>query len=344
METGHPRVARLFDKLENWIGARNPKDTFRIISGGPGIGKSSSMRAFAASVARSRIAYPIVVPLQKLERPDQALRTRVSGYLTDHRLIPFTKSPLDGDLSAQDRGPILLIFDGLDELVRPGKDADDIAREFMVDLRGLLDAENSPKASSPAQLMAIVTGRVAAAESAARTLKSTGDQVLHLLPFALHNEETQKYHDPKNLLDEDQRVTWWARWHSVAPDVPNEIPPIFLRSDLFDVTAEPLLLYFIAFVRPWEEMSSGALFRGALYNRLLQDFYTRECDKGGRNFATEFQTFEEYQTVLQATALAAWYDGSTRTGTIDLVFKLLYEWNPEMPKHSTTSLGLISLR
>jgi hypothetical protein len=328
---GHTTDARrpvlyLFDALERWIKACDKRDALRIISGGPGIGKSSSMRAFAAEIARSRAAYPLLVPLQKLEKADQPLRDRVKDYLINNRAIPLKKSPLEVDEPFISPKPILIIFDGLDELVRPGKDADEIAREFMSDLRVLLDQENTQASSSLARLLCIVTGRVAAAGSASRALKCTGEQILHLLKFS--ESQKQYFFDPNRLLEEDQRITWWHLWQSAAKTVPDKIPDILLHNDLFDITIEPLLLYFVAFVRPWE---TGETFdRNEIYDRLLQDFYNREVAKGVRNFATEFPDFPKYEVVLQAMALACWYDGSTRTGTTDMVKQLLRDMNEDI--------------
>lgn len=68
------RVVQFFETLDGWIQVSDRRDALRIVSGGPGIGKSSSMRAFAARTARSGSVYPILVPLQKLEKPDSPLR------------------------------------------------------------------------------------------------------------------------------------------------------------------------------------------------------------------------------------------------------------------------------
>jgi uncharacterized protein YjbI with pentapeptide repeats len=330
-------VMSFFEAIDKWGTAADRRDSIRIISGGPGIGKSSSMRALAVRVARQNIAYPILIPLQKLEKPEETLRARIEDYLVNSKAIPLTRSPLEIDDWPRST-PILLIFDGLDELVRPGKDADEIARNFIVEVRGLLDRENGLRGTSPARALAIVTGRVAAAGSAASMLKGgSADQVLFMMRFAERDGEAPHspggttFIDPEALLSEDQRLTWWNLWRESARGVPTEIPTVLLHDDLFDVTVEPLLLYFIAFVRPWETEAPGGVFdRNGLYDRLLRDFYVRECGKGARNFASEFPEFEHYELILQAMALAAWHDGSARTGTIDVVDRLLRDWDEEI--------------
>ena len=321
-------AVELFSSLEEWIAAADRRDALRIISGGPGVGKSSSMRAFGARLARGTEVFPILIPLQKLERPMSSLRVRIAHYLTTNKAIPFSTSPLDNSDDSHAATPIILIFDGLDELVRPGKDADDIARDFMGDLQRLLDEENGQRGNSRARVIAIVSGRVSATESAARALKCSSEQVLFLIPFLIRNREA--FEDPRSLLKNDQRLIWWQLWHKTAPNVPKTMPQSLAIDELVDVTAEPLLLYFVAFVRPWEiSTKDGAIDRNWLYDRLLRDFYNRECAKGDRNFATEFSSFAEYEVVLQAMALASWYDGSTRIGSIDIVLKLLRDWDPE---------------
>jgi len=319
-------VVELFDELNNWINRSDRRDPLRIISGGPGIGKSSSMRAFAAYVARDESAYPLFIPLQKLGNSDRALKFRLDSYLTESKAFSFGKSPLDIHEVPLSSGPILLIFDGLDELVRPGKDADEIAREFIFELQRLLETENyGLKDNQPPRVIAIVAGRIAAAGSAAKALKQSGRQVLHLLRY-VEDRKYNTFFDPNRLLKTDQRKTWWNLWQNAATSVPHKIPKQLLAQNLFEITVEPMLLYFIAFVRPWEHAQKG-LDRNALYNTLLRHFYMRECSKGDRNFATEFQTFEEYELVLQAMAMAAWYDGSTRNATIESVISLLTNWN-----------------
>ncbi len=341
------KVVDLFEILRQWIEKKERWDAIRIVSGGPGIGKSSSIRAVAATIARARSAYPVLIPLQKLQKPNEPLRDRIRDYLINTKEIPFSKSPFDKEAAQPTFLPILLIFDGLDELVRPGKDADEIAREFMVDLRGLLEEENGLTKPTAARVLAIVTGRIAAAGSAARALKCSGEQILHLMRFSevnLRNEKERQeelkklYDDPSTLLPEDQRLTWWRLWRTASADVPDDIPDILLHDDLFDVTVEPLLLYFIALIRPWK-MPAPELNRNSLYAQLLNHFYQRECDKGDLNFATEFESFEHYEIVLQAMALAAWYDGSTRIGTIDVIENLLKAWDPAIAAAFSRLIG-----
>jgi len=334
-------IVRFFEALDEWVGSTDRRDPIRVISGGPGIGKSSSMRAYAAHIARSGVAFPIFIPLQKLGNPDRPLRDRIREYLVSTKDIPFTVSPFELADGYPMKKSVLLIFDGLDELVRPGKDADEIAREFMVDVRGLLDQENGTQGASPARLVAVITGRVAAASSAARALKCSGKQVLFLLRFEesyLAGRESAK--DPANLLAEDQRRTWWNLWRSTGQNVPTEVPEALLHVDLREVTIEPLLLYFVALIRPWEsDLGKGGMVRNRLYGRLLRHFFDRECGKGDLNFATEFQTFDDYEIVLQAMALAAWYDGSTRIGTIETVEKLLRDWDPHVATSFKNVIG-----
>ncbi|UFZ04030.1 NACHT domain-containing protein [Bradyrhizobium ontarionense] len=331
------KIVRVFDALDKWVVAASRKDALRVVSGGPGIGKSSSMRAYAAKLARSGVAYPIFVPLQKLVRPDVPLRERLREYLIEVKEIPFSAFPLETASVVGLQKPFLIIFDGLDELVRPGKDADEIAREFMIDLRSFLDQENGLQSASPISVLALVTGRVAVAGSAARVLKCSGEQILSLLRFSEElrhqNSEMEEvdYDDPAGLLREDQRRAWWKLWQKATRDVPEEMPATLLHRDLYEVTIEPLLLYFIALIRPWVPSRIGdSLARNSIYAKLLRYFYERECGKGDRNFATEFPAFEEYEVVLQAMALAAWYDGSTRIGSIETVEKLLGNWSPDV--------------
>ena len=339
-DTTRKLVISLTDALTEWVTNPDRRDAIRIVSGGPGIGKSSSMKAFATNFARSGRAYPVLIPLQKLERPDQSLRDRVKDYFVNTKSVPLNVSPFDLLDQLSSEHPLLLIFDGLDELVRPGKDADEIARNFMFDLRGLLEDFN--RSAGRARVLAVITGRVASAESAARALKCSGNQLLFLLRFVEDaSPKDRSLIDPRDLLKEDQRLSWWARWSAAAKDVPKSIPKILLHKDLFEITVEPLLLYFVAFVRPWEgKQADDGIDRNNLYDRLLQDFHRRECTKGSRNFANEFSEFQYYETVLQAMAMAAWYEGTSRTGTIAAVENLLRGWNDELLAAFQRTIGM----
>ena len=57
------------------------------------------MRAVAARLAKNRAAYPILIPLQKLEGADHPLRDRIREYLVNSKEIPFSSSPLENDFA-----------------------------------------------------------------------------------------------------------------------------------------------------------------------------------------------------------------------------------------------------
>jgi hypothetical protein len=98
--------------LDNWFEAVDRSDPIRAVCGGPGSGKSSFAKMWAAKLARENHRV-LFVPLHQLilrnEHPDvQAL---LWEFLTDRDVLP------DDPLGRDGEPRLLVAFDGLDELV-----------------------------------------------------------------------------------------------------------------------------------------------------------------------------------------------------------------------------------
>jgi hypothetical protein len=109
-------VIDLQEELETWVGSADAQDAIRVISGGPGSGKSSFARVFAAGVAQRRSKLRVLfVPLHLIDASKDLVEeigrfVREDGGLVGNPLDPESPEP-----------NLLVIFDGLDELAGQGR-------------------------------------------------------------------------------------------------------------------------------------------------------------------------------------------------------------------------------
>ncbi|MFZ1772460.1 MAG: hypothetical protein WAT78_00720, partial [Rhizobiaceae bacterium] len=82
------------DHALSWLSARKNDENLLVVSAGPGLGKSSSLRALTARIAKERQAFPVFLPLQHLEiagsleqRIHAALQSRVEDFRFKHDLL-----------------------------------------------------------------------------------------------------------------------------------------------------------------------------------------------------------------------------------------------------------------
>jgi hypothetical protein len=60
-------VSMLDGELDKWARSRSEDDTVRLIGGGPGSGKSTTLRAFARRMADQQDLLPLFIPLQHID-------------------------------------------------------------------------------------------------------------------------------------------------------------------------------------------------------------------------------------------------------------------------------------
>ena len=118
----------------------------------------------------------------------------------------LTSNPLEKD---NEKLSLLIIFDGLDELSQQGKIAAEVARDFVEEVRRLVDSFNYYKT----RLQVLISGREVVIQ-ANRSKFAQPHQLIYLLPYFVNEEEKKqhKYIDKHNLLEEDQRQLWWQKY------------------------------------------------------------------------------------------------------------------------------------
>ena len=97
-------VGDLHETIDTWLRKLDRGDALRLIAGGPGSGKSSFAKAFAAKLLQRKTHRVLFVQLQRLQTTGTTLREVIGRHLKDnYRLKPpnkcegFHENPLDWD-------------------------------------------------------------------------------------------------------------------------------------------------------------------------------------------------------------------------------------------------------
>ena len=165
-------VVSLQRELEHWLEGRTREDAIRVISGGPGSGKSSFARVFAARVADRGSPRVLFVPLHLID-PSKDLADQVGRFVGDEGIL--VQNPLDPESPEPD---LLIIFDGLDELASQGKASAETARGFVREVDRAVEKRNL----SSIRLRVLISGRELVVQENESEFRRPR-QVLNLLPI-----------------------------------------------------------------------------------------------------------------------------------------------------------------
>lgn len=298
-------VVDLRKEFEAWLTSSESTDTVRIISGGPGSGKSSFTKMFAAGLAEVSNRRVLFVPLHLLELSDD-LEEVISKF------IRYIDPALTNPLAPDEAESYLIIFDGLDELAMQGKIAAELAQQFVREVREKVDRLNYIHAG---RLKVLISGREIAVQSNAPDFKRQG-QIIHVLPYMVPYNYWRNYTDTQHLLEEDQRAQWWVRYGEVSGLSFDGLPAELNRDELLDITSQPLLNYLIAlsFTRGQINLATESNLN-AIYRDLLKAVYDRGWAEG-RNLAVQGIPEDKFIRWLEEIAVAAWH-GHGRTTTVE---------------------------
>jgi hypothetical protein len=144
-------VVELEPELQTWLEQADKDDAIRVISGGPGSGKSSFAKMFAAKQAEKGEIPVLFIPLHLFD-PEDDLVEAIGKFIDSMRDIPLPPNPLKKENFVD---KLLIIFDGLDELAMQGKIAEEIAQKFISEVRRQVDLFNVVET----RLLVVIGGR-----------------------------------------------------------------------------------------------------------------------------------------------------------------------------------------
>jgi hypothetical protein len=341
-------VVDLAEHTLAWLA--NPKgkgDTVRLVTGGPGSGKSSFVKWLAARLARGTLgeeAWPgsgtlptrvLFVPLQNIYK-NRPISELLGEYFTaDH----FTIDPLE--FKHLGPGRTLVILDGLDELSKAGDVASAQTEAFVSELRNTLDyVWNS---DSTVRVLALVTGRPAAMQAQGRTLRRDPGQELHVLPYHLSDHDRRSYVDPAKQLSVDQRLAWWDRYAAVKGR-PTAMPAVLQLEELGDLMAEPLTSFLVVKSGYDADYEAGRpVNRNEVYARLVDQVLARVHGGGPLAAVEDVGDADRFRLVMEVIATAAWY-GDGRTASLKDVERCCpQELKPVLDRYLGQNQGLARL-
>lgn len=240
----HRIVVALDQELEQWLKKADAQDAIRVVSGGPGSGKSSFARIFAARIAQQGQIKVLFVPLHLID-PDKDLVEGVGRFVRDEGVL--SQNPLDPE---SPEPKLLIIFDGLDELASQGRAAAETARAFVREVERTVEKRNLQQL----RLRVLISGRELVVQENESEFRRPR-QILSLLPYYLSGPSDtrlpmargeEEYQDPKGLLKKDLRQAWWKNYGRLTGKAFQALPPELGRPDLDEITAQPLLNYLVA--------------------------------------------------------------------------------------------------
>ncbi|MCZ8306111.1 MAG: pentapeptide repeat-containing protein [Microcystis sp. LE19-98.1E] len=296
-------VIKLQEQLETWLEAAKSDDAIRLLTGGPGSGKSSFCKVFAAQQARleKQVLY---IPLHRLSFSTD-LVTAVKTFVQHDGFLPENPlEPSDQDLQ------LLIIFDGLDELSMQGKIAQEVAQNFVNEVRDQVKSFNQNKT----RLQVLISGRDVVVQSNKNNFKKP-QQIITILPYWVGNSDN--FSDVDNLLKVDQRDQWWQQYGQAKGKNYAQLPPELSGKNLQEITAQPLLNYLIAltFERGEVQFSQETNLNN-IYDNLLKAVYERGYEKNSPGHrAIEGITEKDFVLILMEIALSCWH-GNGRTTTV----------------------------
>ncbi|WP_422048306.1 pentapeptide repeat-containing protein [Shimia sp.] len=313
----------LHEVIEEWL-SNSKKQPIHVITGGPGSGKSSFAKALASETAERGRHRVLFVELQRMALSKDLYRD-IEGYFKKrHRPTGnigspgFDANPLDW--AKTDNRPVLIVFDGLDEITQDSEHAKEIARDFILNVHRLLNEQNT----DGGQLRAVILGRNAACQNGLDAAGLPLETMLNVAPIRKLDQDdllpaTRSHEDGNNVdfvelpesLIADQRPDYWDKWQRSQGLQQPEVPNAITAAELSDLNVEPLLLHLLILSDfcgdRWKEASQN---RNLVYYDILTQIHTRNKkeDKAGKQLCQR-----QFFLLMECLGLTAWH-GNLRTG------------------------------
>ncbi|MFY9261655.1 MAG: pentapeptide repeat-containing protein [Gallionella sp.] len=298
----------LQDTLLGWLAQQDRDDPLRVVSGGPGSGKSSSAKMLAAELATQSDLQVLFVPLHQLNVEEDFIEAVGSFVEYDPILCQLSENPLHPKCLQQ---RIVLILDGLDELSKQGQVGSELARQFIQEVEKKIASLNQAK---DRMVQVLLTGREIVVQ-ANQTEFRNPNQILHVLPYFIEEDEHQALKlGSVGCLREDQRNSWWQNYGRASGRDYTAMPLALRQGRLNEVTAQPLLNYLVAlsYVRSTLDFSQKTNLN-RIYDDLLSAVYQRGWERE-KHIATRGLQQTEFVRILEEIGIAAWHgDGRSTT-------------------------------
>jgi hypothetical protein len=307
-------VVNLEKELEQWLASQDPTDAIRVISGGPGSGKSSFARIFAAKSMEHRGRKVLFVPLHLIDATKD-LPDEVGRFVKDEGVL--LHNPLDTESADEN---LLIIFDGLDELASQGKAAAETARAFVREVERTVEKRNLQRL----RLRVLISGRELVVQENQSEFRRRR-QILNLLPYYVPDEERAgrrhagsvpfEYVDAGDILGKDLRQIWWRQYGILSGNDFKGLPKELAREDLAEISAQPLLNYLVAltYTRGTLDFSKD-INLNLIYSDLVAAVYQRGYERKRTYGPIRHMSLEQFSRVLEEVGLAAWHgDGRSTT-------------------------------
>lgn len=317
-------VANLHHTTHTWLSKDAKYNPLLVVTGGPGSGKSSYARAFAHEVIQAGGHRVLFIQLQHMTLTG-SLDEDIARYIDrrDTSTGKYGSPGLPGNplnWRKTDQTPLLMIFDGLDELSTKEEDGERYARELLLALKVML----SPLNSDGTPIRALVLGRNLACQSAMSAASIDIKNMLNVAPIAKMDKGTcmmSFYHDDKDIKDpgdlmkHDQRFEYWRNWAYLKGLDAHKIPEAITAESMKELNAEPLLLHLLIISKycgeDWEIAVDNKNF---VYEDILQKIFERNKEKD--HFRSAGITEDLFFELMECLGISAWR-GNGRTGGED---------------------------
>ncbi|MEK6334004.1 MAG: pentapeptide repeat-containing protein [Acidobacteriota bacterium] len=306
-------VIALHEELIRWLDGADPNDAIRVVSGGPGSGKSSFARVFAAKIQQTRPKTRVLfVPLHLIDA-SKDLVDEVGRFVRDEGVL--LSNPMDPDSPEPN---LLIVFDGLDELASQGKVAAETARGFVREVEKTVERRNQ----QTVRLRVLLSGRELVVQENESEFRRPR-QILNLLPYftplssKYENDvivqDGTEYEDPARLLQRDARQEWWKSYGLLTGKGFGGLPKELSRTDLNEITAQPLLNYLVALSSTRDRLDfTKDINLNSIYADLVAAVHERGYEKHRAYGPIRHMTLDHFSRVLEEIGLAAWHgDGRT---------------------------------
>lgn len=293
-------------EIKSWLIRRDPTDAIRVISGGPGSGKSSFTKILCANLAREGIAKPVYIPLHLID-PTREIAVEVEKFIRDEGVFGF--NPLDPE---RKEDKLFLVFDGLDELASQGKVAAQVTKDFVQAVEKMVERRNYGQHP----IFVLLSGREIVVQENETEFRKP-HQILSLLPYGVPKGSRDEFVDPDGLLDRDLREDWWRKYGVLTGKGYEGFPDSLKKVEIDEITAQPLLNYLVAlsFSRGKLEFNRN-LNLNSVYADLVAAVHERGYEKSRTFRPISHISADEFLRVLEEIGLAAWHGGDGRSTSV----------------------------